>query len=1267
MKEIITEIHKCQSCDLHKTTNKKVIGRGSYNPKYLFIGEAPGSEEEKQGVPFVGKSGKLLEEWIKYLGIKDDEYAIINCVKCRPPENRDPTFIELERCEFFLKEQIKFLNPKNIIILGRIALNLLTIETKITSVAGKKVRAKREKEYLKGINIYAMPHPSYYLRNGYLGMENDLKKLKKELTTTDKPLISLHNHTTYSVGDGLTSLEELIDYAVKNNHPAVAISDHGTISGWYKFGKLCKEKKIKPLFGVEFYVEYEKKRYHFLALAKDNNGIENLLKLNAIAYENFYRKPVIKLKDLITYRKGLIVATACLGGLFPQFILKESYKELESFIKLFKESFGDDFYLEYQLHELDEQKKVNEVLKEYSKKYQIKTIITLDIHYLTKKDKKIHSALKSIAYKTKYGTSEFRTDNHYYTQEDIFSTIDKVGLTIEDYQNSVDNIYEIIEKCNATFDFNQSYFPKCNLKIDIEEYCVNRLKELNLYREPYISRLEKELQVIKEKGFEEYFLIIKTLIDYSNENNILVGPGRGSAVGSLVVYLLGITKVDPIKYGLLFERFLDPERPDNPDIDLDFQHTRRDEIYKYLEETYGEDHVCRIVTFGKFHLKQALRDVSRILDIPLSEVNWVAKKIGDQAKTYEEALEIPEFQKFLRKYPKLSEIVPKLINRIRHRSLHAAGVVVTPRPLSEIISYEKVRGVKVSPFDKDDLDDMGILKLDILALKTLDIISKALKSAGLTQDDLPLEFDDPEVFKIFREGKTLGVFQFKSNLLTQISRRLRISNFKELYDATTIARPGPLHSGQTEQYIRRCQGIEPVEYVHESLEEITKDSYGLLLYQEQIMLASIKLANFSFSEANRLRKVISKTKGVEEMDKYKEKFIQGCISNNIPEKIANIIWDSIREAGKYSFNKSHAVAYSVLSYWCAWLRRYYPREWLVAVASIEEDFRRKALYELVSLGEEIHLPDINKSERDFEIIDGKVYMGLISIDGVGEKAVEEIIKNRPYKNFEDFYRKVERRKVNIRVIEKLIVCGCFDGLEDRHVLYESIFDGELPRDEEELIRLQDLCLDFSGVSGVSDYYDCPYSNIDVSRIKDIDYTQDNLVWIKGVIKDLEVRKVRNDRIIYNFADTHAHFMAQDSSWEILCYVSPEIFYLYKDYIDEGAPVLLRGFIYENLEKLFVDMVVPLSPGMEVPGFLDSFLGGKVDRILDRLGDGYTVIESATYNVSRKGNPYVKLQFRDGNEGLLFKLPKSILMPGTIIKYTIVKPPFINVLETYKGE
>lgn len=799
--------------------------------------------------------------------------------------------------------------------------------------------------------------------------------------------------------------------------------------------------------------------------------------------------------------------------------------------------------------------------------------------------------------------------------------------------------------------------------------CKKTALAKGIWNKKYQDRLEYELSIIEEKGFEDYFLILRDIVQWSTQKNILVGPGRGSSAGSLVAYLMEITKIDPLKYDLFFERFLNPARPDLPDIDVDFQATRRDEVFDHIRSKYGEDCTCLIGTYSKFHVKQIIRDLCRIFDIPIEVPNKLTKLIPPKVETLDEAMEISEINAFFTDHPLLKELAQDLDGSIRQRSFHAAGMVITPTPVWNYMAVERVKQKLCSCFDMGGIDFLGLLKVDILSLRTLDVIAKALELAGLNVKDLPEEFDDPEVYKIFSEGRTLGVFQFKTALLTGLAKKLQISDFKTLYATTTIARPGPLHSGEADKYVKRHNKEQLTTYLHPLMQDVTEETYGLMLFQEQTMKLSVKMASFSKEESEFLRKVIGKSKGIAAIDEYKEKFLAGCIEKSVDKDIANRVWDIIRESGAYSFNKSHAVSYSAVSYWCAWLKTYYFKEFMTALMIYEEDdIQMNAAIELREKGFEVLPPDINKSGKHVKIAeDGKIYMGLRDIEGCGEKAVEDIFLHRPYENFDEFLSKVTRRKVNAKVIKNLIQAGAFDAFDRRDTLYYGISGTEIEIwDEKEKVKRQSMVLDMPSTKPLIDFYENQYEPyLDITPIKEIDFNDvHGEVWVRGIISELNVRDRLNPPILPG-TQQMASFVINDGTKKIPVFVAPETYVIFKECISEAAPVLVKAHTYGSNEKLYADGIINLEDTeTNVPTFLkyvDRKRKGDLLKVKD--ADMVSVVKNVSYHISRGGGrAYAKIYFDGDGLGLWFDVTKTPICPGEIFVWkTSGKEPYIKVL------
>lgn len=790
----------------------------------------------------------------------------------------------------------------------------------------------------------------------------------------------------------------------------------------------------------------------------------------------------------------------------------------------------------------------------------------------------------------------------------------------------------------------------------------------------YGERLEYELGIIFDKGFEDYFLMVAGIVDWARKQEILIGVGRGSAVGSLVAYLLGITQINPLEYGLLFERFLNPARADNPDIDTDYQASRRGEVIKHVQEVYGQDHVAQIKTCSLFKPKVLIRDLGRILNIPLDEVNMLSRKIRDEPfNSWEEATENKDVQSFVKKYPKVGELAPRLEGCIRQNGTHAAGLCITPKPINEYMGIEKVKGRLCTSLPMQDLDALRFIKQDVLGLKTLDVIKKTLDMAGLSESDLPLEFDDPLVYRnIFQRGNTLGVFQFETSLLTNLSTKLKINDFETLYATTTIARPGSLRSGEAEVYIRRHLGEETVNFATSLLEPITKETYGLILFQEQVMETVSKLGGLELTEAEKVRKLVSKSKGSDALDVYREKFLQGCDVNGIDEGVSKSIWEILRQSGAYSFNKSHAVAYSAISFQTAFLKTYYPREFLTALIGVEEgDTIVQSIRELRELGYDVEQPDVNLSEEKATIFGNNgMRMGLSDVNAVSTKAVEEIIKNQPYNSFDDFMLRTKRRKVNTIALKNLIQAGAFDRFGKREDFYYTVAYTERKHDwnEEEKTLREEGSMTFSSEKGLISFYENPLDEyIETTKLKDIDWNEKaDEVWVKGIITEIKTKKSNTATLCKAVGiKPEMAFVKIDDATNIKeGFVAPEVLHYYKGTLKEGEPFLIKAHVFGGRTKLYVDAVIGLrdfDPYSEIAMYAKDGRKEALSKI-EKKSENIGTVMNANYRTSKNGNNYINITLRGGLQGLCFHPLKEVLKAGDIIAFSSDKAPFINIEE-----
>ncbi|MFN4196657.1 MAG: DNA polymerase III subunit alpha [Caldimicrobium sp.] len=878
--------------------------------------------------------------------------------------------------------------------------------------------------------------------------------------------VHLHLHTEWSLLDGAIKIDNLIEKLIDYKMPGCAITDHGTLHGLIHFYIKLKSADLKPLLGCEFYVadgsrfnKNSTKRgetgSHLILIAKNEEGYRNLIKLASLAYlEGFYYRPRIDKELINTYSKGLICLSGCLEGEIPQLILQGQLDQAIKVAQFYKEVFGEDFYLEIQRNGLAEQEKVNVKLLEIGEKLGIKCVATADCHYLNKEDAFAHEVLLCIQTgKTLQDPDRFR----FNTDQLYFANADEMLERLKDLPRSlIENSLEVFDKVNLQLKFEEPLFPKAKVPEGEDEisYFVKKAKEglerrlselkakgeLFTDEKVYRERLEMELEVIIEKGYAGYFLIVSDFCEWARSQGIPVGPGRGSAAGALTSYALGITNIDPIRYGLLFERFLNKERPSLPDIDVDFCMERRDQVIEYVAKVYGENHIAKIATFGQLKARQVIRDVGRALGFKPKEIDPIAKLITPYPDVkLSSEIERPEIQELIQKNSKIKmlfDLALKLERLPRHASQHAAGVIISPIPIDEIAPLMKgEEDEKVIQYDMKACETLGLIKFDFLGLKTLTIIDNTLKSLkayeGIVLDIDAIPLDDPQTFKLLQEGETDGVFQLESEGMKELLRRLKPTSFSDLIAVLALYRPGPLEGGLVDQYIETKHGRRKPEYYHPLLEPILKETYGVIVYQEQVMEIARAFAGYTLGEADVLRRAMGK-KDKELMQKLKDDFVNRSVERQIPKDIAEKVFDLMEKFSEYGFNKSHSAAYALLSYQTAYLKAHYPVYFLASLLTYEIN-RSEEVSKYLSLAEKMGIkilpPCVNSSSAGFIVENGAIRVGLQAIKNVGEEAVQEIIRKRPYKDFIDFCQKVDTQKVNRKTIETLIKAGAFDALE----------------------------------------------------------------------------------------------------------------------------------------------------------------------------------------------------------------------------------------------
>jgi len=881
----------------------------------------------------------------------------------------------------------------------------------------------------------------------------------------------LHVHSHYSLLDGLPKIDALIERALALGMDSLALTDHGSLYGAVEFYQKAKKKGLKPIIGVEMYVtpgdmhekqpNVDNKRFHLILLVKDKTGYENLVNLVTLAWlEGFYYKPRVDKELLKKYAKGLIATSACIAGEIPRAIINGDMAKAEILAKEYNEIFGQgNFYLELAHHpNIPEQAIANDGLIKLSKKLGIPLTAAHDTHYLNPED----AAAQDILMLVNTGASIEDADRLTMKDND-FSLCPPENMCqwFAQTPDALTNTAKIAAACNFDFELGKYQLPHFVVpdKRSAEEY----LKDLCFIGLPkryqgtidkkILDRLEYELGIIKKTGFAPYFLIVQDFINWAKSQNIVVGPGRGSAAGSLVAYLLNITNIDPLKYNLIFERFLNPERISMPDIDLDFADTRREEVIDYVRQKYGADHVAQIITFGTMAARAAIRDTGRAMGLAYQLCDQVAKTIP-MGSTLEKALE--ESSEFKQLYDsddqvkKLVDTAKKLEGVARHASTHAAGVVITKDPLSKLVPLQRpTQDDKsiVTQYEMHAIEDLGLLKMDFLGLKTLTQIESAIniikstKNINLDISTLPL--DDKKTYKLLQEAKTTGVFQLESGGMKRYLKELRPSVFEDIIAMVALYRPGPMEF--IPDFIARKHGKKNIEYIHPALEPILKNTYGIAVYQEQLMVVANQLANLTLPEGYTLIKAVSK-KIKELLDEQKKKLINGMIANNISGETAEKIWLFIEPFARYGFNKSHATCYAMIGYQTAYLKAHYPTEFMAAIMNSESDDIERIAFlidECRKMNIEVLAPDINESLANFTFIkDGVIRFGLAAIKNVGSNIVDAIVAERkangPFQSITDFIERVQNRDLNKKSLESLIKCGAMDNLGERGQLLYNL-------------------------------------------------------------------------------------------------------------------------------------------------------------------------------------------------------------------------------------
>ncbi|MFP3981904.1 MAG: DNA polymerase III subunit alpha, partial [Desulfobacterales bacterium] len=1064
--------------------------------------------------------------------------------------------------------------------------------------------------------------------------------------------VHLHVHTEYSLLDGAIRIKDLLARAKEYDMPSVAITDHGTMFGVVDFYQQAHEAGIKPIIGCECYVAPRTLRdktpsdhrgmSHLVLLARNQTGYQNLCKLATVAsVEGFYHKPRIDKDILQAHAEGLIGMSACIKGEIPMRILEGRMDQAEAAARFYADIFGaDNFYLEIQHNGMSEQETVNKALLEMGQRLSIPVAATNDCHYLDAGDERAHEVLLCI----QTGKTMEDEDRMQFGQGQLyFKPAEDMEAAFPRCPEALANTGKIAERCHVEFDFKTLHFPKFSQAEDRSEaelfeekvragyeQRMQKIREKNpeLDDSVYRERVDYEIGIVNSMGFPGYFLIVADFIEYAKNRNIPVGPGRGSAAGSLVAYALGITDIDPIENGLIFERFLNPARLSMPDIDVDFCIHGRDEVFHYVVDRYGgPDYVAQIITYGKMKARAVIRDVGRALNISLREVDEIAKMVPETpGMTLERAMETePRLSERAESDPTIGELIEisrSLEGLNRHASTHAAGVVIGDKPLVEYLPlYKGKRGEVLTQFDMKMVEKIGLVKFDFLGLRNLTIMANAvniIESQGKTPPDLGNpDLHDEKTYQLLSAGNTTGVFQLESSGMKDLLVRMKPESFAEVTALVALYRPGPMGSGMHDDYVERKHGRKRVEYLIPELEPVLNVTYGVILYQEQVMKIAGEVANYSMAEADSLRKAMGK-KIPEVMAEHRDRFVKGAMDNGIAQGKAEELFELIETFAGYGFNKSHSAAYAMIAYQTAYLKAHFPEEYMAAVLTSEmnsSDNVAKYIAECRNMNIPILPPDVNESDKGFTVSGEKIRFGLAAVKNVGESAIDSILEIRRegrVASVFDFCQRVDLRKVNKRVLESLIQCGAFDftgytraalmaAAEDaidygqrvqreRNDPQKSLFGGgtdqavdnlntpeitELPEwDEKYLLELEKEAIGFY-ITGhpLDEYRDVmeKYANVHALSIKEDRVSDKEIVRIGGIIKNIKSIMTRK-------GDPMAFVDIEDMHGAVEVTVFPSLYASVQDVLVTDTPVFVQGQVQknENSAKILADSVVRID-------------------------------------------------------------------------------------------
>ncbi|MEA2039812.1 MAG: DNA polymerase III subunit alpha [Thermodesulfobacteriota bacterium] len=1069
--------------------------------------------------------------------------------------------------------------------------------------------------------------------------------------TDHLPFVHLHVHTEYSLLDGAIRIDRMMERCHALKMDTVAITDHGNMFGAVQFYDEAAKAGIKPIIGSELYIAPGDRKdhspspdgspyaYHLVLLVMNDQGYRNLCNLVTLGnLEGFYYKPRVDMELLRKYNEGLIALSACLKGNIPYLInsgrIDEAREKTEELASIFDK---ERLYLEVQANKLPEQIKVNRILREISTDLSIPLVGTNDCHYLNKEDAEAHDVLLCIQ-TGKSVDDEKRL--RFSSDEFYFKSGPEMARDLNGYEDAVSNTVEIARRCRYEMEFGRYKHPKFHVvgSMSLNDMLIREAKDglekrLNVKKEKqgslskdliqeYHERLDFELEIIQNMGFSGYFLIVADFIEYARRRDIPVGPGRGSAAGSLVAYCLDVTNIDPIEYGLIFERFLNPQRISMPDIDIDFCINGRDEVIQYVAEKYGRENVAQIITFGSMKARGVIRDVGRSLNIPLAEVDRIAKLVPEGPnvsleRAIREEPELKRLEQGAESARKLLKISRALEGLTRHVSTHASGVVISDKHLVEYLPlYKGTRDEILTQFTMDRIEQLGLIKFDFLGLKTLTVIKNALTlieettSTHIDIDNIPL--NDEPAYRLCGEGKTTGVFQLESSGMKELLRRLKPEVFEDIVALVALYRPGPLGSNMTDDFINGKHGRVKINYFLPQLEPILRETYGVILYQEQVMKIAQILANYTLAEADELRKAIGKKKP-EAMAQHRSRFIEGAEKNGVDPRMAEKLFVLIEKFGGYGFNKSHSAAYALIAYQTAYLKAHYPVQFMAALLTQDmsnQDKTIKNIAECREMGVDILPPDINESQPHFSVVEDKIRFGLAAIKNVGLKAVESVIEEReklgPFSDLAEFCNRIEGSKVNRRVLEGLIQCGALDftgsyrsrlfaGLDDvlkvcgsnrdpnQLNMFSLELNGtgpggffELPDieewDEMERLRREKDALGFYITGHPMSRFRTEIERFATCTIQELIGREDkSRVKVAGVVGDIKMKRTRK-------GDKMALLNFEDLTGSVEVVVFPDIFSISSFLLKGDKPLLISGTVEKNegLAKIIAQEIVSLD-------------------------------------------------------------------------------------------